>query len=143
MGLGLITLASCKKKGCIDANAFNYDVTAEKDDGTCTYHATGVFYFTQDTYLAKLVTPPINTLEYFIDGTSIGTGASDDGWIAVSDPIPGCSTLGFMWIDVDMGSQPNKLHNYEVRDQSTGTLIPGFSGSLVFDGGTCHAILLQ
>lgn len=28
---------SCKKKGCIDSNADNYNSEAKKDDGTCTY----------------------------------------------------------------------------------------------------------
>ena len=28
---------SCKKKGCTDINANNYNVEAKKDDGTCTY----------------------------------------------------------------------------------------------------------
>lgn len=30
-------LTSCKKKGCIDSNANNYNQEAKKDDGTCTY----------------------------------------------------------------------------------------------------------
>ena len=28
---------SCKKKGCIDVNADNYNAEAKKDDGSCTY----------------------------------------------------------------------------------------------------------
>ena len=28
---------SCKKKGCIDSNANNYNSEAKKDDGTCAY----------------------------------------------------------------------------------------------------------
>lgn len=31
------TFTSCKKKGCIDVNANNYNQDAAKDDGTCTY----------------------------------------------------------------------------------------------------------
>lgn len=30
---------SCKKEGCIDSNATNYDEKAKKDDGSCTYDA--------------------------------------------------------------------------------------------------------
>ena len=143
VAVGLLTLASCKKKGCTDANAFNYDAAAEKDDESCTYHATGVFYYSQDTYLGKMVSPPISQLEYFIDGTSIGVFNSDAGWVAASDPIPDCSSTGFCWIDVDMGTQPQKLHNWEVKDAATGADIPGFAGSMVFVGGTCHAIELE
>ena len=33
----LTTFTSCKKEGCTDANADNYDDKAKKDDGSCTY----------------------------------------------------------------------------------------------------------
>ena len=31
------SLTSCKKKGCTDPSADNYNVDVKKDDGTCTY----------------------------------------------------------------------------------------------------------
>lgn len=38
LALGLvISLASCKKKGCTDSTADNYNPDAKKDDGSCTY----------------------------------------------------------------------------------------------------------
>ncbi len=33
----IITIPSCKKKGCIDSTAANYDAKAKKDDGSCKY----------------------------------------------------------------------------------------------------------
>lgn len=33
--VGLFALGACKKKGCTDPNAINYDSEAEKDDGSC------------------------------------------------------------------------------------------------------------
>ena len=35
--ISITTLTSCKKEGCTDGNAGNYDSEAKKDDGTCTY----------------------------------------------------------------------------------------------------------
>ena len=32
-----LVITSCKKKGCTDATASNYDANAKRDDGTCTY----------------------------------------------------------------------------------------------------------
>lgn len=32
-----ISTLSCKKEGCTDSTATNYDVEAKKDDGTCVY----------------------------------------------------------------------------------------------------------
>ncbi|MEY4287877.1 MAG: hypothetical protein RL511_1967 [Bacteroidota bacterium] len=34
------TTASCKKKGCMDQDAVNYNAEAKKDDGTCKYAPT-------------------------------------------------------------------------------------------------------
>jgi hypothetical protein len=36
-GLVAVTAISCKKKGCTDATANNYNKEAKKDDGSCTY----------------------------------------------------------------------------------------------------------
>lgn len=42
LGLSLVTgMSSCKKEGCTDASASNYNADAKKDDGSCTYAATG------------------------------------------------------------------------------------------------------
>ena len=33
----VISLSSCKKKGCMDSEAMNYSASAEKSDGSCNY----------------------------------------------------------------------------------------------------------
>ena len=35
--LVMLGLPSCKKKGCTDPSALNYDSKAKKDDGSCEY----------------------------------------------------------------------------------------------------------
>ena len=35
--LSTVAFSSCKKKGCMDFDAVNYDDKAKKDDGTCNY----------------------------------------------------------------------------------------------------------
>jgi hypothetical protein len=37
IGGSMATLSSCKKEGCTDPNATNYNEKAKKDDGSCTY----------------------------------------------------------------------------------------------------------
>lgn len=37
IGLTSITFTSCKKEGCTDPNANNYNEEAKKDDGSCIY----------------------------------------------------------------------------------------------------------
>ncbi len=38
-----LTLNSCKRKGCTDSNASNYDEKAKKDDGSCEYNTVGEY----------------------------------------------------------------------------------------------------
>lgn len=43
LACSIMTLQSCKKKGCTDKNSDNYDPDAEKSDGSCVFrYATGV-----------------------------------------------------------------------------------------------------
>ena len=37
--LALISLGSCKKEGCTDLDATNFELDANSDDGSCTYQA--------------------------------------------------------------------------------------------------------
>lgn len=46
---GALAFTSCKKKGCTDPNALNYDASAEKDDGSCE-EDSGPSYTTPSTY---------------------------------------------------------------------------------------------
>ena len=47
----LFVLTGCKKEGCTDSTATNYDADAKKDDGSCTYSTTTTpSYTTPATY---------------------------------------------------------------------------------------------
>ena len=41
LALALVTFMSCRKEGCTDENAINFDADAGKDDGSCIYEDTG------------------------------------------------------------------------------------------------------
>jgi hypothetical protein len=46
----LFVLSGCKKEGCTDPLANNYNEEAKKDDGSCTYDAPAPTYSTPTTY---------------------------------------------------------------------------------------------
>jgi hypothetical protein len=69
--MGLVLLGSCKKDGCMDVKAENYDAEAEKDEGdNCTYQAELVVWFSQETKDTLNVTYP---LDVWIGGASVAT----------------------------------------------------------------------
>lgn len=73
LGIGL-TLTSCKKKGCIDEVAKNYDTEAQKDDGSCEYY-TNTELLTMGTWKYASVDAEVDSLESgydeFLDGMTM------------------------------------------------------------------------
>jgi hypothetical protein len=47
-----ISIFSCKKKGCMDVNAINYNSEAKKDDASCTYYTSAIIKTVTVTYPA-------------------------------------------------------------------------------------------
>jgi hypothetical protein len=46
IAITIITLSACKKEGCLDENASNYNHDAKKDNGSCEYNAPSTYTFT-------------------------------------------------------------------------------------------------
>ncbi|MBU2019706.1 MAG: hypothetical protein KJ941_08680, partial [Bacteroidetes bacterium] len=49
IGLVLVVFSACKKKGCTDASAKNYNSKAKKEDQSCEYTSTIIFWYSQAT----------------------------------------------------------------------------------------------
>ena len=62
---GITVLAtSCRKEGCTDETAFNYNEEAKKDDGTCQYENTATIKFTQSWDDQDVTVADFNDLKY-------------------------------------------------------------------------------
>lgn len=130
-----ILFTNCKKKtGCTDAVAYNYDSEAKKDDGSCTYKGSIVFWHTQTTYYSLL---PTTNLNYYVDGTLIGTSATS----VYSSTAPSCGQSGTVSSEIDLGTSKSKNVSYVVKAVTTG--IEKFSGSVTLQANSCTALQLN
>lgn len=66
MLLTIVGLSSCKKKGCMDQTAINYDAAAEKDNGSCEYEfeSTITLNFSQNIGGTEITTADFDQLNY-------------------------------------------------------------------------------
>ena len=77
------SISSCKKKGCIDPEAVNYNAEAKKDDGSCTYETVKSSGITM-----ALKTTGGDETEYIVNQedilsgniSAVGTGIEQTGW---------------------------------------------------------------
>ena len=79
IGLSMLALAgSCKKKGCTDPDAVNYNAEAEKDNGSCNYAVTSenYQYGPDPIQQMKLYLPPMHD-----ENTKIVVMVHGGGWV--------------------------------------------------------------
>lgn len=86
----LINFSSCKKEGCTDSFATNYNADAKKDDGSCLYDITGTWNMSSLVQNGVDVTSYYSTYRVTLDadgssytesrGPSINNGNWTDVW---------------------------------------------------------------
>lgn len=122
---------ACKKEGCTDLEATNTTEGAKKDDGSCVYESSVVFWHTAATR-SVMSTNGISSLNYYLDGTLLGT----TGITTVYPTAPDCNESTAFVRSIAYDESSTKQLNYQVTNQS-GALI--FSGIIVFVNGACIA----
>jgi hypothetical protein len=116
----VLTTISCKKKGCTDEDATNYDVDAKKYDGSCTYTGDISFWFNEDRSM-DLLGSSVTIMTVYIDDVSHGT--IDPAVWAVG---PECAGANTFTTTIDMGNSSTKGIDYSINDQTGGTRFSGF-----------------
>lgn len=132
--LASMTTLSCKKQGCTDVDATNYDLKAKKDDGTCSFQGENVIWYGQST-ADSLVNDGAVTLTYYVDGNVVGSSAANVYWTGAPD----CGQNGSITITKDLGSVKTQSFTYRVVDQ---TGFEYWSGILNFKANTCTSLEL-
>lgn len=88
IGIMLLGIMSCKKEGCTDSAAINYDAEAKKDDGSCIFPQPdprdpylGSFLVTDTLYMFGSFSEAVTyTLQVTTGGTSADTIQLNNLW---------------------------------------------------------------
>ena len=131
--IGGVFFTACKKEGCTDSTAANYSSDAKKDDGSCTYESTRVFWYNQIVSDWLYNTDSTTYLNLKIDGSLIGQYDVLTYWTSA----PSCGDAGNIEYTLDLGSEKSKFAKYELIDDK-GLVI--WTNTLQWDAFTCHTL---
>lgn len=125
----LVTFSGCKKEGCNDPNATNYNEDAAKDDGSCTYEGSAVFWFNQGTanFMESL---GVSELNFYFEGNLIGTRSIADFYTVQPD----CADAGSVTVTKSLGDKKSRNFMFTVEDQDNFLIDQGLMG---IRGGEC------
>ena len=130
----IIILASCKNKGCTDITADNFSSSAGKDDGSCVYTGSIVFWF-DDTTGNEMYANSVPTVDIYID--YVRTDSLH--WNEYTSVAPVCGISGYTE-KVDLSGSASKTLFYYVKTPPD--IVTGFttildSGYVTIDRGVC------
>jgi len=138
----LLIATACKKKGCTDSLAKNYDKEVEKTNNTCTYDASVIFWINASSSI-NLKNNMINSLNIYVDSSKIGQMGTSSSQLET----PNCNTVGITHL-LDLASLNSTSIAYKITHDGFG--LPGSTneityaeGMLQLDGGRCTPFLIQ
>ncbi len=140
----LLMLSSCKKEGCMDNAARNYDSEVKKDDGSCLYDASAIFWIDAATS-SSFQNSFINELKVYVDGEYIGKMSTNSSLLEAPD----CEAGGGVSYFEDLQTDSSKVVKYEVKyvpysePGTTPDEVVEFEGSIKLTGGACQPFQLQ
>lgn len=132
---GAMLVSSCKKEGCTNPSAENYDPKAKVSDLSCTYTAEVVFWFNEATSQA-LNAGGVTKLNFLLNGESIGTSGTDMFW----EEAPKCGAGGTIKFARTLEKASFEPFYYTVLDSEETEL---FSGITQLDIDSCRVIQLS
>lgn len=126
---------SCKKKGCTDINATNYSESATKDDGSCYFEGSAVFWYDVTTQ-SIMNLYGITSLTYIIGNANTGTFQIDTVWSVA----PPCGIEGSIGRTFEFYSNEPQVFDYVIYDQNG---LERWAGSTIITTGGCTPVKLE
>ncbi len=130
----VVNLSSCKTEGCTDPDSINYNADANKDDGSCAYQGSVVFWYGKATS-EFLISADINALTFYVDNKIIGSTNASVYW----KTHPTCKENGSITATMNLGGLKTQSYEYKVVD-AAGTEI--WKGTVNFNANQCLALEL-
>lgn len=131
----LFCFSACKKLGCTDENATNYEEISQKNDGSCTYTCTlGIWFDVNKSILHALSN--VTSFTYFVDGKEVGT-VSINSYLSIN---PSCNTPDVLVVELNLGKTKSNTYKLWVKDQA-GILIENYT--ITVEGGKCNLFMLK
>jgi len=127
------TLSNCKREGCTDIDALNFDEKAKNDDGTCDFEGSVVFWYDQTTS-QNLIDYLSASLTFYVDGNVIGSTGTNVYWASAPDCENGSVAKTFQ-----LGNVKTQSFSYKVIDDWGDEI---WKGTVEISGNTCKIVQL-
>ncbi len=130
VGLTLI-VTSCAKKGCIDEDATTYSSSAKKDDGTCRYEGSKVFWIS-DSSAQQMLNDGIQSLTLYIEDDIEAQIQLTSQTFTVS---PDCGDANATTVVRNLLSARTRAFSYRVLDDQS---VKRWAGAFTMNGNQCE-----
>jgi hypothetical protein len=131
IALCCLLFTNCGKKGCTDSNAATYNSKAKKDDGTCRYMGSLVFWIS-DSSAQEMVDDGVQGLTVYINGDI-------EGQISLTGQnfteAPECGATNALTVERDLLSARTKAFSYRILDDQS---VKRWAGAMTMNGNTCE-----
>ncbi len=129
-----LTVVSCKKPGCRDTRATNFNAEANTEDGTCTYTSKITFWCLPEAS-ATLKNAGHEMLRFEITGVIVDSVVTENFFA----PTGECNAPGVKTIEQDLGNYDKRYYKYRVKGNEFVTLYEGF---IDLKANECYGIQL-
>ncbi len=125
------SFTSCKKEGCTDSLASNYDDSADRDDESCLFSANVVFWYDQNTGIFPMDASDVN---FYLDSKLLGTST---GYLD-RPGIPTCDSLNLVRFIYDMEKTKSGIFPLTIKARSNDSLL--YTKTINVSVGKCNII---